>query len=374
MLWDRVVGHEAAKLSLRRAVEQGNVNHAYLFTGPQAVGKFMVARAFAAAVLCENGGCGECNTCRRVLAGSHPDVQVVRPAGKNIPVETIREIRMDAFKRPVEASRKIYIFKDVDRMWDEGASTMLKVLEEPPGSVVFILVTDNRAAVLPTIRSRCQEIRFANIPIAELSDYLVEIKGADAEKADLIARLSGGVLGRALDWCDEPWRLKRRDDVVRAARSLRRADLNRVLETAGELYGEVRAPLEELADRCQQRKQEIDNGSLDNSVLRGFNKEIDEELKREQIKEEIRGVREVLSTLSWWYRDILIFKEGGDASLLVNKDLQQEISEEAGVLQVSKLLRGIELIGESVKSAERNVPALLNIESTLLGLQEELYA
>jgi hypothetical protein len=210
--------------------------------------------------------------------------------------------------------------------------------------------------------------------LAELSDYLVEVKGADEEVADLVARLSGGVLGRALDWCDEPWRMSRRDDVVRAARSLQRADLNRVLETAGELYGDVRAPLEDLADLYQQRKQELDDGSLDNTVLRGFNKDIDEELKREQIKEEMRGVKEVLSTLSWWYRDILIFKEGGDPNLLVNMDLKQEISEEAGALPASKLLRSIELIGESVRAAERNVPSLLNIESTLLGLQEELYA
>ena len=374
MLWDQVVGHEAVKFSLRRAVEQGHVNHAYLFTGPQRVGKFMVARAFAGAMLCEDNGCGECNTCRRVLAGGHPDVKVIKPAGKNIPVETIRDIRMDAFKRPVEAARKVYIFKDADRMWEEGASTLLKVLEEPPGSVVFVLVTDNRAAVLPTIRSRCQEIRFANVPFEELRDYLVEVKGADTEKANLVARLSGGVLGRALGWCDEPWRMSRRDDVVRAARSLRRADLNRVLETAGKLYKDVRAPLEDLAALYQQRKQQIDDGSLDKGLVRGFNKELDEELKREQIKEEARGVKEVLSTLSWWYRDILIFKEGGDPNLLVNQDLKQEISEEAGSLLVRKLLRSIDLIGASVRSAERNVPALLNIESTLLGVQEELYA
>jgi DNA polymerase-3 subunit delta' len=240
--------------------------------------------------------------------------------------------------------------------------------------VVFILVTDNREAVLPTIRSRCQEIRFANVPLSELSEYLMEVKGIDRERAELVARLSGGVLGRALDWCDEPWRMSRRDDVVRAARSLRRADLNRVLETAGELYGDVRAPLEDLADLYQQRKQEMDDGSLDKASVRGFNKDIDEELKREQIKEETRGVKEVLSTLSWWYRDILIFKEGGDPDLLVNRDLQQEISEEAGALPVSKLLGSIDLIGESVRATEQNVPALLNIESTLLGLQEKLYA
>ncbi len=373
-LWDQVVGHTAAKLSLQKAVEQGHVNHAYIFTGPPAVGKFMVARAFAAAILCTEDGCGKCNVCRRVLEDKHPDVTVIKPAGKNIPVDTIRAVRMDAFRRPAEADRRVFIIKNAERMWEEGASTLLKVLEEPPGDVVFMLVTDNAAAVLPTIRSRCQEIRFGNVPTAQLQEYLVERKGIDPARADLIARLTGGVLGRALDWCDEPWRLTRRDDVVRTARALRRADLNRVLEMAIELFREVRAPVEELAATYQERKRELADGSLDDAVVRRLGKELDEELKREQIKEELRGVMEVLATLSWWYRDILIYKEGGDAGLLVNRDLEQDIAEEASALPVQKLLRCIDLIGESMKAAEQNVPPQLNIESTLLGLQEALYA
>ncbi len=373
MLWDRVVGHTAAKLSLQKAVEQGNINHSYLFTGPPAVGKFMVARAFAAAILCPEGGCGVCNTCRRVLEEKHPDVTVVRPAGKNIPVETIRAVRLDSFKRPSEGDHRIYIIKNADRMWEEGASTLLKVLEEPPANVVFILVTASPGALLPTILSRCQEIRFANVPTDELTEYLVANKQVTPERADLIARLSGGVLGRALDWCDEPWRLTRRDAVIRVARALRRADLNRVLEMAGELLGEVRAPVEGLADRFGERKEALADGSLDDAMVRRVARELDEELKREQIKEEIRGVKEVLSTLSWWYRDILIFKEGGDASLLVNSDLEPQVAEEAGALPVKKLLRCIDLLSESMQSAERNVPPQLNIESTLLALQEELY-
>jgi len=373
-LWDTVVGHTAVKLSLQRAVEQNHTNHAYIFTGPRAVGKFMVARAFAAALLCPQGGCGTCNICRRVLEGKHPDVTVIKPAGKNIPVDAIRAVRMDAFRRPAEADRKVYIIKNAERMWEEGASTLLKVLEEPPGDVVFVLVTDNSGAVLPTIRSRCQEIRFANIPIEDLKEYLVETRGVTEARADLIARLTGGVLGRALDWCDEPWRLTRRDNVVKTARALRHADLNRVLEMAGELYREVRAPVEELVADYQEKKQLLDDGSLDSAVIRRFGKEFDEELKREQLKEELRGVKEVLSTLSWWYRDILIYKEGGDAALLVNRDLEPEIAEEASALPLNKLLRCIELIEESIRAAEQNVTPQLNIESTLLGLQEALYA
>lgn len=374
MLWDQVVGHTAARLSLQRAVEQGHLNRSYLFTGPPAVGKFMVATVFAAAILCPDDGCGSCNTCRRVLEEKHPDVTVVRPAGKNIPVDTIRAVRMDAFRKPSEGSHRVYIFKDADRMWEEGASTLLKVLEEPPGTVVFILITSNPGALLPTILSRCQEIRFANVPTEELKRYLAENRGITPERADLIARLSGGVLGRALDWCDEPWRLSRRDAVVRVARALRRADLNRVLEMSGEILREVRAPLDELASEYAERRKGLEDGSLDDALVRRLSKDLDEQLKRDRIREEVRGVKEVLSTLSWWYRDILIFKEGGDVSLLVNRDLESKVSEEAGGLPARKLLRCIELISESMVAAERNVPPQLNIESTLLGLQEALHA
>jgi DNA polymerase-3 subunit delta' len=374
MLWDDVVGHAAAKQSLLAAVEHERVNHAYIFTGPPAVGKFMVARAFAGAILCPDNGCGVCNTCRRVLEDKHPDVAVIRPAGKNIPVDTIREVRSDAFKKPAEADRKVYIFKNAEKMWEEGASTLLKVLEEPPANVVFILVTASPGAVLQTIRSRCQEVRFANVPTEELTRYLVENRSITEEKAALVSRLTGGVLGRALDWCDEPWRLERRDTVIRTARALRRSDLNRTLELAAELNKDVRSQVDGLAAFYEEKKEALADGSLDDATVSRMRKGLDEQQKREQLKQEIRGIKEVLSMLAWWYRDILIFKEGSDGELLANNDMQAEIADEADSLPVQKLLKGIELLSENMRAAEQNVPGQLNIESALLGLQEVLYA
>ena len=374
MLWDNVVGHTAVCSALVSAVASDRVNHAYLFTGPSAVGKFIVARTLAASILCPNGGCGECNTCRRVMEEKHPDLMVLRPAGKNIPVDAIRALRMDAFKKPSESERKVYIIKSADRMWEEGASTLLKVLEEPPGDVVFILVTASPGAVLPTIRSRCQEVTFSHIPLDELKEYLLEHKDVTPERADLIVRLTGGVLGRALDWCDEPWRLARRDNVIKTARALRRADLNQALALAGELHRDVRAPLDEVAASYVQRKASMADGTLDDATLKRIGKGMDDECKREQIKEEIKGVKEIFSTLAWWYRDILIYGEGAGGALLVNRDLEDEVAEEAGALAPVKLLVCIDILGESMRAAEQNVPAQLNIESALLGLQEALYA
>ncbi len=374
MLWDDVVGHGAIKRSLENAVEQGRVNHAYIFSGPSGVGKFMTARAFAAAMLCPEGGCGECNVCRRVVEEKHPDVMVIRPAGKNIRVETIRALRLDAFRKPSEADRKVYIIKNADRMWDEGASTLLKVLEEPPGNTVFVLISANPEGMLPTIRSRCQQINFSLVPAAELREYLIERKGVSAEKAELVVRLTGGVLGRALDWCDDPSRLSRRDSVLRMARSLKQADMNQALEMAQELYREVRGPAEELASVYQERKKELADGALDDDTVRRLSKALDEECKREQLKEEIRGTKEILSTLAWWYRDILIFEEGGDSRLIVNVDLVEDISNEAEANPAQKVIGCIELLRNAMRAVEQNVPVQLNLESALLGIQEVLYA
>jgi len=373
LLWDEIAGHKTVCSSLRRAVEQGNVNHAYMFAGPSGVGKFIVARTFAASILCSKGDCGACNVCRRVMEEKHPDVTVVRPEGKNIRIETIRSIRMDAFKKPVESDHKIYIIKNAERMWEEGASTLLKVIEEPPDNVIFILVTTNVGGVLPTIRSRCQEIRFSNVPADELKAYLMEKKDISPERADLVARLTGGVLGRALDWCDEPWRLTRRDDVIRCAQALRRVDLNQALVLARELYRDVRAPTDELSVAYQDKKSMLTDGTLDGATARRISKELDDECKREQVKEEIRGVKELFSTLAWWYRDILLYGQGARAALLINRDLEREIAEEADALSPVNLLKCIEILGDSMRAAEQNVPAQLNIESALFGLQEALY-
>lgn len=373
-VWDRVAGQAVAKRTLSNAVDRGSVAHAYLFSGPASTGKYTAALTLAAALLCEEGGCGKCNTCRRVIEGKHPDVTVVTPVGMVIPIETVRQMRLDTFKKPVEGSRRIYIIRNAERMREDAASTLLKVLEEPPGDVVFMLLTERQSSTLPTIRSRCAQVEFHPVPSRELRDYLVTTKGVEPEKADLIVRLTGGVLGRALDWCDEPWRMSRRDEVLRVARAIRRADMDRLLEMSADLLREVRAPLEEIASRTRQRKSEFEDGSLDDALVRRMSKELDEECRREQHREEARGAREILSTLAWWYRDILMLKEGAGRDLLVNVDLEDKLAEEAEAILSLKVIECIELIEESMKAIELNVPAQLNLESTLFGLQEVTHA
>ena len=136
------------------------------------------------------------------------------------------------------------------------------------------------------------------------------------------------------------------------------------------------AKLTEIATQFDALNAELALPEIGNdaAALKRIGKDLDEECKREQIKEEIKGVKEIFSTLAWWYRDILIYGEGAGGALLVNRDLEDEIAEEAGALAPVKLLQCIDILGESMRAAEQNVPAQLNIESALLGLQEALYA
>jgi len=143
---------------------------------------------------------------------------------------------------------------------------------------------------------------------------------------------------------------------------------------AAELFREVAAPVEELTSRYQERKDGLDDGTLDGKAVKSLARDLDKECSREQVKEEVRGVKELLSTFSWWYRDILIWKEGGDAALLVNRDMEDGIAAESEFLSESGLLECVDMIRESMRAAEQNVSSQLNIESTVLGIQGVLYA
>src|SRR5512139_4103270 len=176
---------------LSRALEQGP-SHAYLFSGPPGVGKTEAAMAFAAGLACSEGGCGVCSTCHRVKEGLHPDIEIVAPEGNFIRKEEITEINLHAAYRPYEARAKVYVFLEADNFNIEAANAFLKTLEEPPGHVHFILVTDRPERLLPTIASRCQLVAFSSVAVPIIAGDLSTRLGLPAEEALLLARVAGG--------------------------------------------------------------------------------------------------------------------------------------------------------------------------------------
>jgi DNA polymerase-3 subunit delta' len=192
-LFAEVVGQPAAVAALRAAAR--NPVHAYLFRGPPGSGRRAAARAFAAALLCPEGGCGQCAHCRRALAGTHPDLVTVERTGAALGMEEARRLTMLAQRRPYEAARQVLVVADV-HLALRSAPALLKTVEEPPASTVFVLLADDVPPELVTVASRCVEVAFVPVPRAAVAAWLVDL-GVAPDRAALVADGAGGDLVRA---------------------------------------------------------------------------------------------------------------------------------------------------------------------------------
>jgi len=198
-----VRGHDRVIDYLRKANARDHLAHALLFAGPDGIGKRTVALGFAAFLQCEartDDACGECASCAQVAAGSHPDVQAVAvPAGKKeIGVERIRELKRFMQMRPVRGRAKVAVIDDAQMLTVAAQNALLKTLEEPPPHSFLVLVVNNLDALLPTVRSRCQPVRFAPLPTDAVVDILTTVHSLAIPTARQVAALADGSPGRAL--------------------------------------------------------------------------------------------------------------------------------------------------------------------------------
>ncbi len=198
-LWERIVFQDHAVAALRAAARQPV--HAYLLTGVAGNGSRRAAVSFAAALLCDTGGCGRCDACIRAMAQTHPDLVVVEREGASINVDQAREIIRLAMRSPVEGARKVLVLTDFHLVTTAGP-TLLKIIEEPPESTVFVILADHVTPELVTIASRCVQIPFVNPMLPQIVSALIE-RGLDADRADRVANAAGGQLERALLLADD---------------------------------------------------------------------------------------------------------------------------------------------------------------------------
>ena len=199
MAFETLLGNDRLKKNLAESLAKGHISHFYLISGPRGSGKHTLASLLAEAILCEGSHrpCGNCAHCRKMRSRNHPDfITVEDPEHKNVAVKIVRQIRDDMFVRPNEAAHKIYLFPQ--ELGIEGQNALLKILEEPPAYGVFLLLTDNPDKLLPTVRSRCTELKMQSLPEETLRKALRrDFPQTQEEDLDAAIFRSGGFLGQA---------------------------------------------------------------------------------------------------------------------------------------------------------------------------------
>lgn len=209
MAFRDVLGHEKQIEQLQRAILLNRVVHSYLFWGNEGVGRKKVALEFAKTLNCLAGGptpieaCDQCVSCRKIDRQIHPDVLLIEPDNQTIRKDQILQMQRELVYRPLEGRRRVCIVAAADRMAPHMANVLLKTLEEPPLHTVIILLAPHPRRLLPTIRSRCQPIRFASLPLEVVSKWLVVHEGLEPGEARLLASFSEGSPGRALELRDK---------------------------------------------------------------------------------------------------------------------------------------------------------------------------
>lgn len=235
-----IVGHGQIVEVFRRSIRSGKTSHAYIFEGIPGCGRRKTALALIQALFCtavDDDACGVCASCRKIAGGNHGDIHFVEPLPdkRDISIEQLRELQRDLSLRPYEAPRKACIMEPAERMSVNAANSLLKTLEEPPGNALIILLTENADMLLPTIRSRCQLVRFSPLS-SENVRLLLEKSGLAADRADLLAPLSEGSMQRAGE-LDNDALAARREMLITHLSALDLGRIGTIFDAAEELAG-----------------------------------------------------------------------------------------------------------------------------------------
>ena len=378
-MFARLAGQDAVVAELASAASggAGAVTHAWLFTGPPGSGRSVAARAFAAAVLCERHGCGECPSCRQVAAGSHADLLLVRPDGLSYGVKQTRDLVLRAATAPVYGRWRVVLFEDADRATEQAANALLKAIEEPAPRTIWLLCAPSAADLPTTIRSRCRLITLRIPPTAAVADVLVA-EGVGKEQALAAARAAQGHIGRARRLATDPEAAQRRAAVLRVP--MQATGLGPALAAAASLVlaadAEATAATGELdePERDALRKA-FGAGSTGNGVAAairggaGALKDLEDRQKSRATRLKRDSLDRALLDLAGFYRDVLAIQFGADVEL-ANAGQRGDLGRIAAAATPEATVRKIQAIMACRVRLAASVAPLLAVEEMTIALAD----
>ena len=369
-LFADIVGQDLALAILRRALVT-EAAHAYLFAGPVGVGKSEAAVEFAAGLICADGGCGDCDACRRVRAGIHPDVETIAPEGTNILIDQVRAVNEDVVLRPFEATVRVYIVLAAETMNKEAANAVLKTLEEPPPHAHFILVSGYPEQLLSTIVSRCQRVPFGPTPAPEIARFLVERYDVSDSEAMAYARAAQGSLafGRALATSASvrEWR----DRLIGWAKGIPATSAYDVQLMLDEILAAVEGQADVRVETLSARKAADLDWAADARSRARIERLHEQRAKRERRRAVTDGLDEVMRTFAAWYRDLTAAAVGAEGAV-VNYDYLHELQAEAFPARVEAYLGAVDATRGAMRRFRYNVDARCALEDMVLSMKEAL--
>jgi DNA polymerase-3 subunit delta' len=381
-VWADLVGQEPTVGVLRGAVaaaatalgggRTAGMTHAWLLTGPPGSGRSNAARAFAAALQCPQGGCGECLACRTAMAGSHPDVTLVSTERLSLGVDEVRELVRKAAMSPTGDRWQVVVVEDADRLTERAADALLKSVEEPATRTVWVLCAPTAEDVVPTIRSRCRLLVLRTPPPAAVAQVLRQRDGVSAEVASFAARASQGHIGRARALATDEATRNRRREVL--ALPTRLTGLGACMTAAANLVeaaDEEAAPIAARLDSTERSDLEQALGMGTRGIkprgAQGALKELDDQHKARAKRLQRDALDRALVDLMSFYRDVLVVQTGGDVAL-VNEEARRDIDAVARVTSPETTVRRIQAILHCREALETNVAPLLALEALMIAL------
>lgn len=374
-VFDELVGQEAAVAQLRNAVA-GAMTHAWLFTGPPGSGREVAARAFAAALLCPYGGCGECASCRQVRAGTHADLLLVQPQGLSYGVRETRDLVLRAAGAPSGGRWRVVLFEDADRCTEAAANALLKAIEEPAPRTVWLLCSPSAEDLVTTIRSRCRVIALRVPPAESVAAMLASRDGIDYERALAAARAAQGNIDQARRLAVDPAAAARRAAVLRVP--VQSVSLGPALAAAATLVksaeDEAKAMTEELDEPEREKlRQAFGEGSTGKGVAKamrgmaGAMKDLEDRQKSRATRVKRDTLDSALLELASFYRDVLMVQVGADVEL-ANVDRADDLRQLAGKSAPESTLHRLEAIMRCRERLTMNVAPLLAVEELTISL------